>query len=128
MPKAKASVSKASKGQPDKQASAARAPPPSWPQFKPPLPVTDLALEPLEQCPEKVVLVHHFWPKSLCQSYVSFLRGLSLATTPGRPKRGEAVRVNDRFQVEDAVFARRLWLDTGLQDALQHDDEKRGLW
>ncbi|ROT34699.1 hypothetical protein SODALDRAFT_83279 [Sodiomyces alkalinus F11] len=108
-------------------AQNAPPPPPRWPRFKPPLPVTDLTPLPLESCPDRVVLIHNFWPKSLCSSYVSFLKGLPLVTTPGRPKRGEAVRVNDRYQVEDPVFARRLWLETGLLDALQQGDV-RDLW
>lgn len=31
------------------------------------------------------------------------------------PKKGDAVRVNDRFQVDDASFADRLWSETGLK-------------
>ncbi|KAL0937670.1 uncharacterized protein CTRU02_207401 [Colletotrichum truncatum] len=101
--------------------------PPAWPQFKPPLPVTDLIPEPFASCPDKVVLIRNFWPKSLCSSYVTFLRNLPLVTTPGRPKRGEAVRVNDRFQVQDATFAQRLWMETGLRESLAQDDVQ-GLW
>ncbi|KAK1492181.1 hypothetical protein CTAM01_09975 [Colletotrichum tamarilloi] len=103
------------------------AAPPAWPQFKPPLPVTDLAADQLASCPDKVVLIRNFWPKSLCGSYVTFLRGLPLITTPGRPKRGEAVRVNDRFQVQDAAFAQRLWTETGLRESLAQEDIQ-GLW
>jgi hypothetical protein len=64
---------------------------PSWPAFKPPLPVVELSVESL--VPEKVVVLHNFFPKSLCKDYVSFLQTLPLTTTPGKPKRGEAVRV-----------------------------------
>ncbi|KAK1710442.1 hypothetical protein BDP67DRAFT_103398 [Colletotrichum lupini] len=103
------------------------AAPPAWPQFKPPLPVTDLVADQLASCPDKVVLIRNFWPKSLCSSYVTFLRGLPLITTPGRPKRGEAVRVNDRFQVQDAAFAQRLWTETGLRESLAQEDIQ-GLW
>ena len=39
-------------------------------------------------------------------------------TTPGKPKKGEALRVNDRFNIEDAVFAERLWKETGLKELL----------
>lgn len=39
-------------------------------------------------------------------------------TTPGKPKKGDAVRVNDRFQVNDEEFARRLWEETGLKDLI----------
>ncbi|KAJ0145442.1 hypothetical protein CTA2_1020, partial [Colletotrichum tanaceti] len=101
--------------------------PPAWPQFKPPLPVTDLIPDKLDSCPDKIVLIRNFWPKSLCSSYVTFLRGLPLITTPGRPKRGEAVRVNDRFQVQDAGFAQRLWTETGLRESLGQEDIQ-GLW
>ncbi|KAM0270439.1 hypothetical protein ACHAQH_009414, partial [Verticillium albo-atrum] len=108
--------------------AAATAPLLAWPQFKPTLPVTELLPEPLEQCPDKVVLLPNFWPKSLCNSYVRFLRTLQMETTPGgRPKRNMAARVNDRYQVEDPAFARRLWLDTGLREAL-HQEEVRNLW
>ncbi|EEY15961.1 conserved hypothetical protein [Verticillium alfalfae VaMs.102] len=108
--------------------ASSKAPPPAWPPFKPALPVTDLLPEPLEQCPDKVVLLPNFWPKSLCNTFVAFLRGLALETTPGgRPKRNMAARVNDRFQVDDPAFARRLWLGTGLRDALQREDV-RALW
>lgn len=37
-------------------------------------------------------------------------------TTPKRPKRDEAVRVNDRFQIEDAGFAERLWSESALRE------------
>lgn len=49
-------------------------------------------------------------------------------TTPSRPKRGEAVRVNDRFQIEDAAFARRLWEQTGLREALLQGEDVKDLW
>ncbi|KDN64812.1 hypothetical protein CSUB01_03560 [Colletotrichum sublineola] len=101
--------------------------PPAWPQFKPPLPVTDLVPDKLGPCPDKVVLIRNFWPKSLCGSYVTFLRGLPLITTPGRPKRGDAVRVNDRFQVQDDAFAQRLWEETGLRESLRQE-HVQGLW
>lgn len=104
---------------------APAAPPPSWPVFKPPLPMTDLAPEPLLD--SRVLLLRNFWPRSLCRDYVSFLRSLPLATTPGKPKRGDAVRVNDRFQVQDQGFANRLWLETGLKEVLL-SEEWEGLW
>ncbi len=37
-------------------------------------------------------------------------------TTPGAPKRGDALRVNDRFQIFDEGFANRLWTETGLRE------------
>ncbi|KAJ4386739.1 hypothetical protein N0V93_009637 [Gnomoniopsis smithogilvyi] len=114
-----------------KAASKAKPPtmeavkPPAWPIFKPLLPVMDL--QPQSMLDSRVVLIRNFWPKSLCRDYVSFLRTLSLTTTPGKPKRGDAVRVNDRFQVQDQAFANRLWLQTGLRDVLMGEDWK-GLW
>lgn len=122
MPKQKGSKSIA-KARPSSTPAAVE--PPSWPAFKPPLPLTDLQPESLLD--DRVVLIRNFWPKSLCRDYASFLRTLPLTTTPGQPKRGDAVRVNDRFQVHDQAFANRLWLETGLRDVLMGDDWK-ALW
>lgn len=105
--------------------TAAAASPPSWPPFKPSLPVVDLTPDSLVQ--DKVVVLRSFFPRSLCRDYVSFLRELPLITTPGKPKRGEALRVNDRFQISDARFANRLWTETGLKDALASKDVAK-LW
>ena len=58
-------------------------------------------------------------------------------TTPGKPKRGEAVRVNDRFQCDDADFAEHLWSGTALKDIVEKSviderelggAERRKLW
>lgn len=106
-------------------ASPVTNPPPSWPPFKPALPVVNLDLESIVQ--DKVVLLRSFFPRSLCRDYVSFLAGLPLTTTPGKPKRGDALRVNDRYQINDAAFAHRLWTETGLKDALTQDG-MAGLW
>lgn len=100
---------------------------PSWPPFKPKLPVVDLELQ-LHPATSKIVLVPSFFPRSLCRDYVNFLKTLPLQTTPGRPKRGEAVRVNDRFQVDDDAFALRLWEQTGLKEAILHSEELKDLW
>ncbi len=86
--------------------------------------MSDLLVESI--VPAKVVVIRHFWPKSLCRDYVAFLRTLPLVPTPGRPRRGEAVRVNDRLQVDDPLFAARLWQQTGLRDAL--DQSAAELW
>ncbi|AEO65139.1 uncharacterized protein THITE_2111836 [Thermothielavioides terrestris NRRL 8126] len=112
-------------GPPATASAAPAAVPPSWPPFKPALPVVDLALESLVQ--DKVVVLRSFFPRSLCKDYVSFLRELPLVTTPGKPKRGEALRVNDRYQIDDARFAHRLWTETGLKEALLSKDVAR-LW
>ena len=100
---------------------------PSWPIFKPPLPVVDVTPQ-LHPATSKVALIPSFFPRSLCRDYVAFLKTLPLQTTPGRPKRGEAVRVNDRFQVNDPIFASRLWEQTGLKEALLESEEVKDLW
>lgn len=111
-------------------AAATKAPssaPPAWPQFRPPLPVTDLNPQ-LHPATPRVVLVPSFFPRSLCRDYVAHLRTLPLLTTPSRPKRGDAVRVNDRLQVDDAAFAERLWAQTGLREALSETPDVKNLW
>ncbi|KAI1851992.1 hypothetical protein JX266_002845 [Neoarthrinium moseri] len=125
MPKPKASKSKSSKANAPPIAATQR---PDWPPFKPPLPVTNLGLEPpVSAFEDKIQVVRAFFPRSLCRDYVTFLQGLPLTTTPGQPKRGEAVRVNDRFQVDDFQFAQRLWLETGLKDLILQDSAEH-LW
>ncbi|KAL7620970.1 hypothetical protein AAE478_008281 [Parahypoxylon ruwenzoriense] len=117
-----------SSAKPPVAATAAAQPPPSWPPFKPALPLVHLSPEsPVPGLENKIILVPSFWPKSLCRDYVTFLKTLPLTTTPGRPKRGEALRVNDRFQIDDPRFAQRLWLETGLKDALL-EESFRHLW
>lgn len=101
---------------------------PNWPLFKPTLPVTHLSLEPpVPAFEDKILVARNFFPKTLCRDYVTFLQSLPLVTTPGRPKRGEAVRVNDRFQIHDDQFAQRLWLQTGLED-LVNGESVNHLW
>jgi hypothetical protein len=80
----------------------------------------------------QIVVVRNFWTSTLCKDYVAFLKNLPLVTTPGVPKRGDAVRVNDRLQIVDEAFANRLWLETGLKDLVcgteedtQEGDEER---
>ena len=111
---------KNSRGQAASSAAPPPPPPPAWPVFKPPLPVIDLVPE-LHPSTPNIALVPSFFPRSLCRDYVAFLKTLPLQTTPGRPKRGEAVRVNDRYQIDDSAFARRLWEETGLREALLND-------
>ncbi|ORY60517.1 uncharacterized protein BCR38DRAFT_348766 [Pseudomassariella vexata] len=108
--------------------TTAAATPPNWPPFKPALPIAALDLQPpVPGYADKILVAHNFFPKSLCRDYVTFLNTLPLITTPGRPKRGEAVRVNDRYQIDDARFAQRLWLETGLK-GLVLDDSVKHLW
>lgn len=95
---------------------AAKAPPvtPNWPPLKPVLPASDLVIE--ETLKDNIIVVPNIFTTSLCKTYVSFLSTLPLSTTPGKPKRGEAVRVNDRFQIDDPVFADALFKDTAVQE------------
>ncbi|KAF2264985.1 hypothetical protein CC78DRAFT_560115 [Lojkania enalia] len=92
-----------------------------WPAFQPLIPKSDLSLQ--EALPGQIVTISNFWTATLCRNYVSFLRSLPLATTPGKPKRGDAVRVNDRFQIDDPVFAERLWSGTPLKDLVLGNSE-----
>lgn len=96
------------------QGHTARQPSPNWPPFSHLISTSDLSLE--EIVPGQIVTIPNFWPAKLCKDYVSFLSSLSFTTTPGKPKRGEAVRVNDRFQIDDPAFAERLWSSTALKD------------
>lgn len=101
---------------------------PSWPPFRPSLPVADLGLtNPSPGFEHIITVIHNFWPKSLCREYVNFLKTLPLTTTPGRPKRGEAARQNDRYQIDDPAFSQRLWSETGLKDVIL-DDSVNHLW
>lgn len=87
---------------------------PNWPPLRPLVPAADLTLTPLLD--DQIYLIPNFLTSTLCKTYVSFLASLPLSTTPGRPKKDEAVRVNDRFQIEDAVFAETLWETTALKE------------
>ncbi|RKF71783.1 putative oxoglutarate iron-dependent oxygenase [Golovinomyces cichoracearum] len=88
---------------------------PNWPILKPLLPSSSLSLQTL--LPSQIVVVKNFWTEDLCKKYVTFLKTLPLTTT-GRPKKGEALRVNDRFQINDDSFAHRLWEETGLRELI----------
>lgn len=115
------SSKKTSRGKPAKKASAPEIPPPDWPAFKPSITTADLSLETVVD--SQIVVIKNFWTGTLCKNYVSFLKTLPLATTPGLPKKGEALRVNDRFQIIDPTFANRLWVETGLRELICGDDE-----
>ncbi|OAL45690.1 hypothetical protein IQ07DRAFT_215776 [Pyrenochaeta sp. DS3sAY3a] len=113
-----------------------RPQPPNWPALTPLIPKLDLSLS--EVLPGQIITIPNFWTATLCKNYVSFLSTLQLATTPGKPKKGDAVRVNDRFQVDDPVFAERLWSTTSLKDLVMGtsgddglgltDDQRKHLW
>ncbi|XMA14764.1 hypothetical protein WAI453_007555 [Rhynchosporium graminicola] len=87
---------------------------PNWPALKPLIPTSDLTLHTL--LPSQIVTISQFFTSTLCKTYVNFLKELPLTTTPGKPKKGDALRFNDRFQVFDEAFANRLWLETGLRE------------
>jgi hypothetical protein len=101
---------------------------PNWPPLRPLLPAADLSLTPL--LTNQIYLIRNFLPGTLCKSYVSFLASLPLTTTPGKPKKDEALRVNDRFQIDDSRFAEMLWGTTALKElvttrfAEEEDDEE----
>ncbi|KAH7377192.1 hypothetical protein B0T11DRAFT_273739, partial [Plectosphaerella cucumerina] len=91
----------------------------SGPSSNRPWPVIDLARSPRGVFWQSV-LIPNFWPRSLCNSHVAHMSGLRLATTPAKPN-GDAVRVNNRFQVYEPRFASRLWLETSLHEVLTQD-------
>lgn len=96
---------------------------PNWPPLHPLIPESHLSLQ--EVLPGQIVTISNLWTSTLCKNYVSFLSSLPLTTTPGKPKKGDAVRVNDRFQIDDPVFAERLWNGTALKNLVLgvHEDE-----
>ena len=87
---------------------------PNWPPLSPLVPVEDLCM--LALLPDQIILIRKLFTASLCKSLVTFLSSLPLITTPAKAKEGNAVRINDRFEVQDWDFAQRLWTSTGLAD------------
>ncbi|KUJ07266.1 uncharacterized protein LY89DRAFT_712093 [Mollisia scopiformis] len=124
---------------PPSKSSTPPTPPTNWPIFKPLLPVSDLSLQTL--VPSQIITIPYFWTSTLCKNYVNFLKTLPLTTTPVKPKKGDALRFNDRFQVIDERFANRLWEESGLRELVcgsgdenegdeerMSDNERRELW
>ena len=97
---------------------------PAWPILKPLLPAIDLELESLLQ--DQVFVIRRLFTAALCKKYVTFLAALPLATTPNQPKKGEALRVNDRYQVVDPSFAELLFTSTGLKQLIKDSGYKWG--
>ncbi|MCJ1412389.1 hypothetical protein MMC19_006483 [Ptychographa xylographoides] len=97
---------------------------PQWPPLRPLVPTIDLAIDTVLE--DQIILIRNLFTSSLCRSYVSFLSTLPLITTPNQPKKGDALRVNDRFQVNDPVFAENLWSSTGLKELVIAFDHKWG--
>lgn len=112
-PKSKA---KAVKGSTANESRSKPEPLLRWPPLLPLAPMPTLSLEPLLE--DQIFVIRTFFTSKLCKAYIEFLSTLPLTTTPGKPKKGEAARVNDRFQVEDVAFANRLWNETGLHDLI----------
>lgn len=89
--------------------------PPDWPFLTPLLPVSDLSLETI--LPTQVLIIRQLFTSALCRKLIDFFKtSLTLNTTPAKPQKGEAVRVNDRFEVSDESFTERLWGETGLRE------------
>ncbi|KAK5709287.1 hypothetical protein LTR17_019914 [Elasticomyces elasticus] len=91
---------------------------PTWPPLQPLVPAADLTFATL--LPDQILTIPRLWTATLSKTYVSFLATLPLVTTPGKPKKGNAVRVNDRYQIDDPSFAERLWSDTALKQLVEH--------
>jgi hypothetical protein len=94
--------------------SPGKAERPRWPRLQPLVPPEDLSLDVLLE--DQIILIHRLFTSSLCRQYTNFLSSLPLTTTPGMPKKGDALRVNDRFQIDDPDFANQLWSSTALKD------------
>ena len=140
-PKSKAKANSKSKPTPDPQTKKVSSsgtnsnhPPPSssssspskisWPPLRPLLPTYSLDFS--TEIPDQIYLVRKFFLPALCKSYIHFLSSLPLITTPSTAKRGDAVRVNDRFQIEDGNFASMLWESSGLKDVVARYLEDNG--
>ncbi|KIW11112.1 hypothetical protein PV08_10412 [Exophiala spinifera] len=90
---------------------------PNWPPLTPVIPADHLSIETVLD--GQILVIRNLFTSTLCKNYVAFLASLPLTTTPGKPKRGEAVRVNDRFQIEDPIFAKTLWESSGLKSLVE---------
>ena len=112
------------KGSKEPDPGSAPAIKPDWPPLYPLISVSDLILETVLK--DQIVLIRNLFTSSLCRNYVKFLSTLPLVTTPHVAKKGDALRVNDRFRVDDPIFAERLWSSTGLKDLLASSTERWG--
>lgn len=96
------------------------APAVAWPTLSPS--GTPLALVTL--FPDLYSLPAVFSP-ALLTSFAAFLPSLPMAPSQIKRQRGEASRTNDRFQVDDLDFAKRLWERTGLREVCAGLQSKR---
>jgi hypothetical protein len=122
MPKGKSKAAGAAPG-------AGAAPPittasqaPNWPTLKSGIPPDALYIDTLLH--DQILVIRNLLSAKLCKDYVAFLSSLPLTTTPGTPKRGEAVRQNDRFQIDDPKFAQSLWEQTALEHLIRGYEEQ----
>lgn len=122
----KGKSAKQTKQPPKPSTTTQQHPPPNRPPLSPILPADSLTVETLLS--NQILTISSLWTSTLCAKYVAFLKSLPLATTPGVPKKGDAVRVNDRFQIEDASFAERLWSETGLKEVVEGVEDAKKLW
>ncbi|KAI5821224.1 hypothetical protein BZA77DRAFT_256300 [Pyronema omphalodes] len=91
-----------------------------WPVISPVLPPSELELE--QVLPGQIITIPRFFTQNLCKTYVNWLqKSVQMVTTPGKPQKGYAVRVNDRFQIHDATFAERLWQTSGLKEIVARE-------
>lgn len=100
----------------------------SWPPLAPLLLPSDLELQTVLE--SQILIIPKFFTATLCKTYLAFLqKSISLTTTPGKPRRGEAVRVNDRFQIIDERFAKTLWEQSGLKEVIEREGENgKTMW
>ncbi|MCJ1359862.1 MAG: hypothetical protein MMC33_009865, partial [Icmadophila ericetorum] len=109
-----------------KRKASSQASLPQWPALTPLPPSSSLTLD--TRLPSQILTIPSLFTASLCQTYISFLSSLPLQTTPGIPKKGEALRVNDRLVVEDWGFAERLWRETGLKSLVTEGGGTESDW
>ncbi|KAG8874951.1 hypothetical protein FRB97_005527 [Tulasnella sp. 331] len=116
---------KATKTQGTTTTASQGASPPDWPPLSPLIPTSSLALETLVS--SQIILIRNLFTRILCERYTSFLSSLPLTTTPPTKSRDLALRVNDRYQIDDPGFATRLWSQTSLKELVLGYDEQN-LW
>ncbi|BFZ61896.1 hypothetical protein YB2330_002974 [Saitoella coloradoensis] len=78
---------------------------------------------PLTTLLENQIITLPLFDPPICKAYVKLCESLPMEKTPPAIK-GMALRTNDRWQLTDPEFAKRLWEDTGLSDVCGHWTEK----
>ncbi|GAB5591722.1 hypothetical protein Unana1_06622 [Umbelopsis nana] len=88
--------------------------PSKWPKL---FPKADLQVE--ELLAGQIYTIPDFFTVKECDSLVAYIENnIQLQTTPAIPKRGEALRSNDRVSLTDATFASLLW-SMGIEGVTQ---------